>query len=53
MGLTDFSGFRNIEVVGTLVIAFLGNNMADLDGFNSLHQASMLILTRNDVSSKQ
>ena len=50
MSLTDFSGFRNLRMVGTLVIAFLGNNMPDLDGFNSLYQASVFILTRNTVS---
>ena len=50
VSLADFSGFGNIQAIGTLVIAFLGNNMADLDGFNALHQASMIILTRNLVS---
>ncbi len=48
--LTDFSGFENIRYMGTLVIAFLNNNMGDLDGFNAIHNASMIILTRNDVS---
>lgn len=32
-----------------LVIAFLGNDMVDLDAFNSLHTAGTIIITRNMV----
>lgn len=47
--LTDVSGYRNLERVGTLVIGNMGNKLPDLDGFNSLSRASYLIITRNQV----
>ena len=43
------SGFDDLETVGTLVIAFLGNNMIDMDAFNSVHTAGTIIITRNMV----
>ena len=48
--LVNVSGFRNLEVVGALVIANMGNFLANLDGFNSLFEVSILIITRNNVS---
>lgn len=48
--LLDVSGFRNVESVGTLVIANMGNRLPDFDGFNALYRVSILIITRNDVS---
>ncbi len=47
--LQDLSGFDELETVGTLVIAFLGNNMIDMDAFNSVHTAGTIIITRNMV----
>ena len=47
--LTDVSGFRNVERVGTLVIANMGNRLPDFDGFTSLYSVSILIITRNLV----
>lgn len=32
-----------------LVIAFLGNNMIDMDAFNSVHTVGTIIVTRNMV----
>lgn len=46
----NVSGFRNLERVGTLVIANMGNLLTNFDGFNSLYEASILIITRNNVS---
>ena len=51
-GLLDVSGFRNMESVGALVIANMGNLLKDFDGFNSLFEASILIITRNQVSER-
>lgn len=49
--LQNMSGFDGLETVGMLVIAFLGNDMEDMDAFNSLHAAGTIIITRNMVST--
>ena len=48
--LQNLSGFDELETVGMLVIAFLGNDMVDMDAFNSLRTAGTIIITRNMVS---
>ena len=48
--LLNASGFRNLETVGTLVLANMGTVLNNFDGFNSLFEATILIITRNDVS---
>ena len=47
--LQDLSGFDELERVGMLVIAFLGNDMIDMDAFNSVHTVGTVIITRNMV----
>ena len=47
--LQNLSGFDELERVGMLVIAFLGNDMVDMDAFNSLRMAVTIIITRNMV----
>ena len=47
--LQNLSGFDELERVGMLVIAFLGNDMVDMDAFNSLRTAVTIIITRNMV----
>ena len=49
--LQNLSGFDELETVGMLVIAFLGNDMVDMDAFNSLRTAGTIIITRNMVRS--
>lgn len=49
--LQNLSGFDELERVGMLVIAFLGNDMVDMDAFNSLRTAVTIIITRNMVCS--
>ena len=48
--LLNVSGFMNIESVGTLVIANMGNQLSDFYNFNLLYEASIIIITRNEVS---
>lgn len=48
--LMNVSGFRNLESVGALVIANMGNLLTDFNGFNNLYEVSILIITRNSVS---
>ena len=47
--LVNMSGFRNLERVETLVVASMSNMLRDLNGFNSLFEASIIIITRNTV----